>query len=546
MPTESDSITCAKCGKNKAAAEFPKNKARSSGLDAACKVCHKEKNRAQYEKHAANRRRYASEYRSAHTEEKSEYNKAYREENKESLNVYVQKWRETHISNRSSDSVARSRQKQKERYISDTEYRARVKAATAERRKGLDREQLNQKAREWNAKNPDKRRRYAVNWLAKKTPEERVTLGIFTRQKHRVARQTDNARYNARRLAAPGVISNSHLVSLHRWQDHCCFYCRKNMEQKETIEHVVPLSRGGTNHPYNVVLCCASCNASKSDRLYFLEWRPTTIEQTPRVHSLYETGRLRKLLAAGGVEFVDFEDHIQICDRHVFILSSFWLGWAGSGPIKALEKQYPRALFFYDKEFAAHEDAIFNVIKSKAGIAIKTGARKLGVAIPSTAEAQEFIGRWHALGFMSGTQYLGLRDADRWWIIASFRKDVDRYEVVRMACKDTAVGGVSRLVKHFMEEYSEGLPLVAFTDQRIGDGASHFPAGFEAEGLTRRTIFYTSPVERGFYPRRSYQKGALAGRADFYDEALTQNQINITNGMMKLEGLQLLRFVRNP
>jgi 5-methylcytosine-specific restriction endonuclease McrA len=45
----------------------------------------------------------------------------------------------------------------------------------------------------------------------------------------------------------------------------CCKYCKKAC--KPTIEHVVPIARGGRHEPSNVVPACRSCNSSKCDQL---------------------------------------------------------------------------------------------------------------------------------------------------------------------------------------------------------------------------------------------------------------------------------------
>lgn len=40
-----------------------------------------------------------------------------------------------------------------------------------------------------------------------------------------------------------------------------CFYCRCELtEETATLEHVIPLARGGTNHLSNMVLACGPCN----------------------------------------------------------------------------------------------------------------------------------------------------------------------------------------------------------------------------------------------------------------------------------------------
>lgn len=49
----------------------------------------------------------------------------------------------------------------------------------------------------------------------------------------------------------------------------CCKYCKQPC--KPTIDHVVPLAKGGRHEPGNVVPACAFCNSSKCDRLVF-EW----------------------------------------------------------------------------------------------------------------------------------------------------------------------------------------------------------------------------------------------------------------------------------
>lgn len=44
-----------------------------------------------------------------------------------------------------------------------------------------------------------------------------------------------------------------------------CFYCLKPLDEDKTIEHLVPQSVGGPNHPHNMVLTHARCNHEASD-----------------------------------------------------------------------------------------------------------------------------------------------------------------------------------------------------------------------------------------------------------------------------------------
>ncbi len=47
-----------------------------------------------------------------------------------------------------------------------------------------------------------------------------------------------------------------------------CYYCNKE-DENLTVEHILPLSRGGLDHPDNTVWICQDCNLKKSNkRLY--------------------------------------------------------------------------------------------------------------------------------------------------------------------------------------------------------------------------------------------------------------------------------------
>jgi len=50
-----------------------------------------------------------------------------------------------------------------------------------------------------------------------------------------------------------------------------CFYCGTFDEQGQ-VDHIIPLSRGGTDNLENLVWACQSCNSSKGD-MTLQEWR---------------------------------------------------------------------------------------------------------------------------------------------------------------------------------------------------------------------------------------------------------------------------------
>jgi len=51
-----------------------------------------------------------------------------------------------------------------------------------------------------------------------------------------------------------------------------CHYCKNNFPPKElTMDHVIPIVRGGKSEKFNLVSCCKECN-TKKNQLLPSEW----------------------------------------------------------------------------------------------------------------------------------------------------------------------------------------------------------------------------------------------------------------------------------
>ena len=52
-----------------------------------------------------------------------------------------------------------------------------------------------------------------------------------------------------------------------------CYYCKKNINPQDlTMDHVVPLAKGGLTIKTNLVTACKNCNNEKKNSLYIFEW----------------------------------------------------------------------------------------------------------------------------------------------------------------------------------------------------------------------------------------------------------------------------------
>jgi len=50
--------------------------------------------------------------------------------------------------------------------------------------------------------------------------------------------------------------------------DGICHYCRGSFPPKElTMDHVIPIARGGRSEKFNLVPCCKTCNTQKRQML---------------------------------------------------------------------------------------------------------------------------------------------------------------------------------------------------------------------------------------------------------------------------------------
>lgn len=55
-----------------------------------------------------------------------------------------------------------------------------------------------------------------------------------------------------------------------KMHDYCCAYCG---DEANTVDHIIPSSRGGTDDPMNLVAACNLCNYGFRDRDKHIEFK---------------------------------------------------------------------------------------------------------------------------------------------------------------------------------------------------------------------------------------------------------------------------------
>lgn len=79
----------------------------------------------------------------------------------------------------------------------------------------------------------------------------------------RCAKRMGRQRRRAREAGAHGTFTWSEFMRIARKFNYCCAYCGVKPERLDP-DHVVPLSRGGSNTPSNLLPTCLMCNSSKN------------------------------------------------------------------------------------------------------------------------------------------------------------------------------------------------------------------------------------------------------------------------------------------
>jgi endogenous inhibitor of DNA gyrase (YacG/DUF329 family) len=108
-------------------------------------------------------------------------------------------------------------------------------------------------------------------WIRKYCSFECQLKGIYG-GKPPLSERSRKAQRNMRERNAPGLTYLEIRDLRIQWQKDglVCVYCAGPFD---TIDHVIPLTRGGDNMKSNLVPACRSCNSSKGQKL-LSEWMP--------------------------------------------------------------------------------------------------------------------------------------------------------------------------------------------------------------------------------------------------------------------------------
>ena len=120
-------------------------------------------------------------------------------------------------------------------------------------------------ARRFAEKRPERRREISLKYA--RANRERISeYGKEYRKRFpdRIRAATQHAR--AKRAKAPGSHTEADIKRQTLFQRKKCWWCFQPLESYH-VDHLIPLSQGGSNGPENIVIACPSCNLQKNRRM---------------------------------------------------------------------------------------------------------------------------------------------------------------------------------------------------------------------------------------------------------------------------------------
>ena len=137
------------------------------------------------------------------------------------------------------------------RYQANPEEMRRRKRTSSRAVYRRDPEAVKARLKRWRRKNLSRVRGYRKKWK-QRNPARWHAVQIASSIVRR-----------ARRYNAPGNFTADDIATIYNWQDGLCYYCGVDTKGRFAMDHMIPLSRGGSNYPSNLVVACRPCNLRK-------------------------------------------------------------------------------------------------------------------------------------------------------------------------------------------------------------------------------------------------------------------------------------------
>jgi 5-methylcytosine-specific restriction endonuclease McrA len=131
--------------------------------------------------------------------------------------------------------------------------------------KEANREKVRAAGRAYSKANREKQKITTRKWRAANRERDRKRASAWA-QANPLKRKVAWIRSRAKRKMAEGHHTADDVRRIHAAQSGKCAYCKEKVGPSYHVDHVKPLSKGGSNWPANLQILCGPCNLSKGAR----------------------------------------------------------------------------------------------------------------------------------------------------------------------------------------------------------------------------------------------------------------------------------------
>ena len=202
-----------------------------------------------------------------------------------------------------------------------------------------------------------------------------------------------------------------------------------------------------------------------------------------------------------------------------------------------------RLITIYDDEWENSKELVKEKLKNILNVSTndKIYARQCTTRTISNNDRDVFLDTYHIQGTIGASINLGLYYNNELVSVLLFRDDNNHHTLVRYASKYNVIGGFSKLLSYFRNNY-EWNKIVTFTDLRWHTGDMYIKTGFVEDGYLSPEYEYVVNGKR--YHKFNFRKSSIATKfGDLYNPDETEAENMERLGIPKIYDCGKIRFV---
>lgn len=168
-------------------------------------------------------------------------------------------------------------------------------------------------------------------------------------------------------------------------------------------------------------------------------------------------------------------------------------------------------------------------------------ARNTSIVKLNSTQRKTFLEQFHIQGNGPGSITYGLIDKKEQLVavMTFIKRKPGIYDLNRYATSQPVIGGFSKLLKHFTNNY-QWKEIISFADLRWSDGNLYEKCGFELDKKLPPDYYWCKYGER--YHKFQFRHKFLPDKLEYYDPKLSENQNCKNNGFYKIFNCGLNRY----